>query len=171
MLVMTGTWTLTHRQSQVEMTAQGPETYGQKTPIYAIFGFIFQSKYYLNLAQWTRFPYLECWLPIIWSRKNWSQDGRPRRVILYVSFSLLRGLLRQFQSFTRLQLLVFVWFGFKNIPNNGKSGQDEILLDQVYIIDYLKGFIIAVWSKKCAKLSKDSKLTVKRGRAFSSLLK
>ena len=53
--------------------------------------------------------------------------------------------------------LVFVWFGFKNIPNSGKSVQssDEILLDQFYIIEYLKGFIIAVWPKKCAKLSED----------------
>ena len=29
------------------------------------------------------------------------------------------------------------------------------------MIEWLKGFIIAVWPKKCAKLSKDGKFTVK----------
>ena len=52
----------------------------------------------------------------------------------------------------------------------GKSVQDEILLDQFYIIGYLKGFIIAVWSKKWDKSSKDGKLTVKTGQALSSFL-
>ena len=31
-------------------------------------------------------------------------------------------------------------------------------------------FITALWPKKCAKLSKGGKLTVKSGRAFSSFL-
>ena len=43
-----------------------------------------------------------------------------------------------------------------------KKCSDEILLDQFYIIEYLKGFIIAVWPKKCTKLSEDGKLTVKK---------
>ena len=42
--------------------------------------------------------------------------------------------------------------------------------NQFYIIEYLQGFIVAAWLKKFAKLSKDGKLTVKRGRAFSSFL-
>ena len=47
----------------------------------------------------------------------------------------------------------------------------EILLDQFDIIEYLKGFIIAVWPKKCTKLSEDGKLTVKKGLALSSFSK
>ena len=46
---------------------------------------------------------------------------------------------------------------------------DEILLDHFYIVEYLKGFIIPVWPKKCFKLSKDGKLMVKRGHALSFL--
>ena len=52
-----------------------------------------------------------------------------------------------------------------------KKRSEEILLDQFCIFEYLKGFSIAVWYKKCAKLSKDGKLTVKRGRALSRLPK
>ena len=66
---------------------------------------------------------------------------------------------RQFQSFTRLQSSVFVWFGFESIHNHGKKCSDDILLDQFYINGYFKVFIIAVWPKKCAKLSKGGKLT------------
>ena len=43
-----------------------------------------------------------------------------------------------------------------------KKCSDEILLDQFYIIEYLKGSVIAVWPKKCTKLSEDGKLTVKK---------
>ena len=43
--------------------------------------------------------------------------------ILCVSFSRLRGLVLQFQSFTRLQLLVLVCFGFKTFPTMGKVFQ------------------------------------------------
>ena len=78
---------------------------------------------------------------------------------------------RQFQSFTRLQLLVFVLFGFENIPDHGKSVQDEMLVDQCHIIEYSKGFKNAEWSKKCAKLSKHGKLMAKRGRLLGSFLK
>ena len=35
-------------------------------------------------------------------------------------------------------------------------------MDQFYIIEYLKRFIIAVWPKKCTKLSEDSKITMKK---------
>ena len=48
---------------------------------------------------------------------------------------------------------------------------DEIKLDQFDMIEYLKGFITAVWPKKRAKLSEDGKLTVKKGRALSSFRK
>ena len=51
------------------------------------------------------------------------------------------------------------------------SVQDEILIDQFYIIEYSKGFKNAVWPKKCVKLSKHGKLTVKRRRALNSFLK
>ena len=44
-------------------------------------------------------------------------------------------------------------------------------MEQLYIIEYLKGFIIAAWPKKCTRLSEDGKLTVKREPAFSSFLK
>ena len=44
----------------------------------------------------------------------------------------------------------------------------EILVGQFYIVEHLKGFFVAVWPKKCAELSKGGKLTVTRGRAFSS---
>ena len=49
-----------------------------------------------------------------------------------------------------------VWL--QNIPDYGKSVQDEILLDQFYIIEHSKGFKNAMWPKKCAKLSKHGKL-------------
>ena len=45
---------------------------------------------------------------------------------LDISFSLLRGLVRQFQSLTRLQLLVFLWFDFKSIPNHGKRSEAKM---------------------------------------------
>ena len=53
----------------------------------------------------------------------------------------------------------------------GKKCSDEMLLYQFYINGHLKVFIIAVWPKKCAKLSKGVKLTVKTGGAVSSFLK
>ena len=43
-----------------------------------------------------------------------------------------------------------------------KKCTDEILLDQFYIFECLKGFVIAVWPKNCPKLSEDGKLTVKK---------
>ena len=43
-----------------------------------------------------------------------------------------------------------------------KKCLDEILLHQFYIIVHSKGFIIAVWPKKCTKLSEDGKLMVKK---------
>ena len=52
-----------------------------------------------------------------------------------------------------------------------KKYSDKILLDQFYISEYLKRFIMAMWPKKCAKLSKDGKFTVKRGCALDGLLK
>ena len=66
---------------------------------------------------------------------------------MHVSFSLLRGLKRQFQ--VRLRKHSQPW----------KKCTDEILLD---MFEYLKGFVIAVWPKNCPKLSKDGKLTVKK---------
>ena len=35
-------------------------------------------------------------------------------------------------------------------------------MDQINIIEYLEEIIIAMWRKKCAKLSEDGKLTVKK---------
>ena len=52
-----------------------------------------------------------------------------------------------------------------------KKYSDEILLDQFYIFEYLKGFIIVMWPKNCTKLSEDGKITVKRGQVLNSLLK
>ena len=90
---------------------------------------------------------------------------------------------RQFQSSSRsctsvpvhntalVHYTVFVWFGFENIHNHGKSVQDEILLGQFYIIECSKGFKNVVWPKKCAKLSKHGKLTVKRRHALGGFLK
>ena len=37
-----------------------------------------------------------------------------------------------------------------------------MLLDQLYIFECLKGFVIAVWPKNCPKLSKDGKLKVNK---------
>ena len=39
------------------------------------------------------------------------------------------------------------------------------------MIEYLKGFIIVVWPKKCTKLSEDGKLNVKKGLALSNFFK
>ena len=52
-----------------------------------------------------------------------------------------------------------------------KKCSDEILLDQFYIFECLKGFITTVWTKNCPKFSKDGKLTVKKERALSSFFK
>ena len=89
--------------------------------------------------------------------------------------------LRQFQSSSRsctsvpvlymTSVIGFYWVRLQNIPNHRKSVQDEILLDQFCIIKYLKEFKNALWPKKCAKLSKHGKVTVKRGRALGSFLK
>ena len=43
-----------------------------------------------------------------------------------------------------------------------KKCTDEILPDQFYIFECLKGFVFAVWPKNCLKLSKDGKLTIKK---------
>ena len=60
---------------------------------------------------------------------------------------------------------------FRKHSQPWKNCTDEILLDQFYIIEYLKGFIIAAWPKNCPKLSEDGKLTVKKGRALSTFPK
>ena len=59
----------------------------------------------------------------------------------------------------------------RNHSQPWKKCLDEMLLDQLYINEYLKVFIIAVWPKICAKLSKGGTITVKSGREFSSFLK
>ena len=81
-------------------------------------------------------------------------------VVLYVSSSPLRDF--------NLQVL-FIWLRKHSEP--WKNCTDELLLDQFYIFECLKGFIIAVWPKNCPELSKDDKLTVKKGRALSTFLK
>ena len=63
----------------------------------------------------------------------------------------------------------FVWLRKHSQPR--KNCSDEILLDQFYIFEYLRAFIIAMRPKKYTKLSKDGKLTVKRRRALGSSLK
>ena len=68
-------------------------------------------------------------------------------------------------------VISFCLVRLQNILNHWKSVQDEILLDQFCIIEYSKEFKNVVWPKKCAKLSKQVKLTVKRGRALGSFLK
>ena len=58
----------------------------------------------------------------------------------------------------------------KTFPTMEKKCSDGLLLEQFYVIEYLKGFKIVLWSKKRAKLFHDDKLTVKGGRGFSSFL-
>ena len=72
--------------------------------------------------------------------------------VLYVISSILRNF--------NLQFL------FGSQP--WKKCTDELLLDQFYIIECLKGFVIAVWPKNCRELSKDGKLTVTKGLAISA---
>ena len=43
-----------------------------------------------------------------------------------------------------------------------KKSTDEVLLDQFYIFECLKGFVISVWLKNCPKFSKDGILTEKK---------
>ena len=71
--------------------------------------------------------------------------------VLYLSFSPCTTL-----------ICSFCLTGLRKHSQPWKKCLDEILLDQFYIIEYLKGFIIAVWPKKCTQLSEDGKLTVKR---------
>ena len=79
--------------------------------------------------------------------------------VLYVSFSPLHEF--NFQSFVRLRKHSQPW----------KKRTYEILLDQFYIFECLKEFVIAVWPKNCPKLSKNGKLTVKNGRVLSNFPK
>ena len=66
--------------------------------------------------------------------------------VLYVSFSPL-------QVYTTL-ILSFYLLRLRKRCQPWKMCSDEILLDQFYIIKYLKGFIIAVWPKKnCLKMA------------------
>ena len=79
---------------------------------------------------------------------------------------------RQFQSSSRSCTLVpvlyttlvlsFCLVRLRKHSQPWKKCLDEILLDQFYIIEYLKRFIIAVWPKKCTKLSENGKITVKK---------
>ena len=79
---------------------------------------------------------------------------------------------RQFQSLSRFCMSVTVLyttliFSFclvrlREHSRPWKKCTDEILLDQFYIFECLKGFIIAVWPKNCLKLTKDGKLTVNK---------
>ena len=88
---------------------------------------------------------------------------------------------RQFQSSSRsctsvpvlctTLIFSFCLVRLRKLSQPWKKCSDEILLDQFYIIEYLKGFIIAVWPKKRTKLSEDGKLTVKKGRALNSFFK
>ena len=90
--------------------------------------------------------------------------------IFEVSFSPLRALVRQFQSFSGVGPSVL--FGSASRHSQPwKQCSDEILLDQLHIFESLKAFIITVCPKKSTKVSEDGKLTVKRGRTLSSLLK
>ena len=68
-------------------------------------------------------------------------------------------------------LFTFCLVRLRNYSQPWKKYSDKILLDQFYINEHLKVLIIALWPKKCAKLSKGRKLTVKSGCAFSSFLK
>ena len=109
-------------------------------------------------------------IPSHWPGKKSSQDGRPWKEILFFSFS------DEFQS--SLRSSTSVPFLYTNLTFNFylvqfwkhsqpcKKGSDEILLDKFYIVKNLKGFKLIVWLKKIAKLFKDGKLTVQRGRAL-----
>ena len=104
-----------------------------------------------------------------------AQKGKPRWPPTGVNF------VRQFQSSSRSCTSVpvpyttliskFCLVRLRKHSQPWKKCSGEILLVQFYIKEHLKEFIIAVWSKKCAKLSKGSKLTAESGRAFGSFLK
>ena len=81
---------------------------------------------------------------------------------------------RQFQSSSRSCMSVPVFsclVRLRKHPQPWKKCTEEILMDQIYVFECLKGFIIVVWPKNCPKLSKDGKLTVKEERPLSSFLK
>lgn len=56
---------------------------------------------------------------------------------------------------------------WKTFPATEKVS-NEISPDKFYIIEHIQGFKIVVRTKKWAKLSKDGKLTLKRGQALVS---
>ena len=69
-------------------------------------------------------------------------------------------------SVSVLYTLLMFSFCLVRLPKHSppwKKYTDEILLEQFYIFECLKGFIIAVWPKDCPKLFKNGKLTVKKG--------
>ena len=115
----------------------------------------------------------------VWNANSWSfaraTEVKSRWPPMEANFRL------QFQSSSQssmsvLALCTTLIFSFclvrlRKHSQSWKKCSDEILLDQFYIIEYLKGFVIAVWPKKCTKLSEDGKLTVKKGRVLSSFLK
>ena len=76
--------------------------------------------------------------------------------VLYVSSSLLRDFNRH--------------FNLRKHSQPWKKRTDKLLLDQFYIFECSKEFIIAVWPKNYPKLFKDGKLTVTKGRALNTFL-
>ena len=80
--------------------------------------------------------------------------------VFYVSFSQLHD----FNLQLSFGLATKTFTAAKNVLRRN-------IAEPVLNIRVLKRFIIAVLPKKCTKLSKDGKWTVKRGRAFGSLLK
>ena len=88
---------------------------------------------------------------------------------------------RQFQSSSRsctsvpvlctILIFSFCLVRLRKHSQPWKKCLDKLPLDQFYVIEYLKGFIVVVWPKKCTKLSEDGKLTVKKGLALSSFFK
>ena len=74
--------------------------------------------------------------------------------VLYVSSSPLHDF--------NFHFLTFCLVRHRKHSQPWKNCTDEILLDQFYIFECLKRFVIAVWPKNCPKLSKDGKLTVKK---------
>ena len=104
-----------------------------------------------------------------WAKTEAKMAARRGNFVRQFQFSLLSCTSVPVLCMT--SVISICWVRLQRHSQSWKSVQDEILLDQFYIIDCLKGFKNAVWSKKCAKLSKHGKLSVKRERALGSSLK
>ena len=77
----------------------------------------------IGLQQWTQFPYLEYYL----ANEKWSQDGRPWRPILHVSFS--QWTLKRLERYLVMSGLTTEWSRHGGSHMGQKHAWEKIVLN------------------------------------------